>query len=105
MVPRPTDRPLYKFSTEVFLILCTEKKKGRQKKEKTGNPLHTLHGMNQGGSYAEKPGADDLERVTEADIMPAGFAGAGLPDDFADKLENSIENNTNFEVGKEAFVS
>jgi hypothetical protein len=27
------------------------------------------------------------------------------PQKIADKLENSIGNNTNFEVGKEAFVS
>jgi hypothetical protein len=27
------------------------------------------------------------------------------PQEIADKLENSIENNTDFEIGKEAFVS
>lgn len=48
---------------------------------------------------------EEIKQLEEQEMRDNNIKDTDSPQEIADKLENSIENNADFEVGKEAFVS
>ncbi len=48
---------------------------------------------------------EEIKQLEEQEMRDNNIKDTDSPQEIADKLENSIENNTDFEIGKEAFVS